>query len=1079
MQHFRNKNGKLDLDIKSIQRILIKNMLHVHIASIDKRLESCERCPIICENPGGYEAEDKLKLGEELTERNRMRNYPNLPSGLKLPYYQGLKNRTDDVDRVKEVAQQDNTLNNLRERLLESRLRNLERRGGSADDAETGAELDTLRCEVGHYQELLKERDRQSVEERASAAEFTEARQRDVASLKQHLRNAEERLKSGDEAQKNVVRILNENIRKLEAEGQAKTRDLSDLEKRRREDVQKEVKEREAAIADLRKQIETAKGAAKKRLQDEIDKHQAEMIERKLSRERAVEAGEKTIADLRKDVENAKGAAKKRLQEQLDKHVAEMSERKLSRERGESATRHTIEDLEKASGKAKGEAKERIDSLLAELKAERDKVAGRDKLNQLMADKVQKAKGELETLQAKLKDAQGDAKQSVQKELDEKAALIEKLTEDLKKVDEEAQEFAEGQAEHEDELAALGAERDLALQGAESRHRRAMEARTLSRDAERDTRAASRTREVSTISAISAAALQRATAAEERLGALEAQSKTAMDGLLQEGTARAASRDAERAALSTEVETEEGKRRDAERARDLISRQAESRRLSRGRERAAANTELDRLRAESVRLQAEVDRLRQRPRPAAVVQGTGAQPNLLEGIVVADAEIRDVSASAADEETESELEEDDDGPPAPMPEPESSSSAAPRPAPMPQPEPPVDIAPVPSRSPPPDQYPPPGAAPPPAPRPMSPPAPRPMSPPPPRRPRIRVPARPRPISPPPPRPMSPPPRRRRRHSPERARSQSDVESTDDDTDDNVPLNVPGTQIRNLVKGLYTTNSDRAHYKIFRDIERIGGTAARDKARRDLIRHGLAEVLQRNSMDWVNAARSNQERRRRLLEHVNAKAQVDKHKGEFDLFPFAPPAERDREGERERRRRSGSAAGRRKKGDKPIDNARKKHPIRVEDTAEREVVADEARWMLQGRPPNSESTYGDRDFVRRRQWKNRENLPVGLLKCCSYRGDLPYANRRDMQCARDRIKRLGLSGQLDKSIKVADDKYPKEQWGIDLEKQKVWDPFNAVFSADMLEWPQEKMESFVKMLRTRGTTINHRPSKQGR
>ena len=47
----------LKLNIIELQKNLISNMLRVHIASIDKRLESCDRCPIICENPGGFVAE--------------------------------------------------------------------------------------------------------------------------------------------------------------------------------------------------------------------------------------------------------------------------------------------------------------------------------------------------------------------------------------------------------------------------------------------------------------------------------------------------------------------------------------------------------------------------------------------------------------------------------------------------------------------------------------------------------------------------------------------------------------------------------------------------------------------------------------------------------------------------------------------------------------------------------------------------------------------------------------------------------------------------------------------------------------
>ena len=77
----------LKLNVLELQKNLIANMLRVHIASIDKRLESCDRCPIICENPGGFVAEP----AEE--ESDRMKNLPALGKDIKLPYYEGLEKK--------------------------------------------------------------------------------------------------------------------------------------------------------------------------------------------------------------------------------------------------------------------------------------------------------------------------------------------------------------------------------------------------------------------------------------------------------------------------------------------------------------------------------------------------------------------------------------------------------------------------------------------------------------------------------------------------------------------------------------------------------------------------------------------------------------------------------------------------------------------------------------------------------------------------------------------------------------------------------------------------------------------------
>ena len=63
---------ELALDVKKIKTTLIQNMLRVHLASVDRRLEACQRCPLIAENPSGFKAErsiDPVKVSlTELSE---------------------------------------------------------------------------------------------------------------------------------------------------------------------------------------------------------------------------------------------------------------------------------------------------------------------------------------------------------------------------------------------------------------------------------------------------------------------------------------------------------------------------------------------------------------------------------------------------------------------------------------------------------------------------------------------------------------------------------------------------------------------------------------------------------------------------------------------------------------------------------------------------------------------------------------------------------------------------------------------------------------------------------------------------
>ena len=80
---------ELALDVKKIKTTLIRNMLQVHLASVEMRLESCQRCPLITENPSGFKAERSI----DPVSKYRLQNYPGLPAGYPIPYYRGIANR--------------------------------------------------------------------------------------------------------------------------------------------------------------------------------------------------------------------------------------------------------------------------------------------------------------------------------------------------------------------------------------------------------------------------------------------------------------------------------------------------------------------------------------------------------------------------------------------------------------------------------------------------------------------------------------------------------------------------------------------------------------------------------------------------------------------------------------------------------------------------------------------------------------------------------------------------------------------------------------------------------------------------
>ena len=101
MEDLFGSGSDLKLNIESIKKVLVSNMLRVHIASIDKRMESCQRCPMVCENPSGFKAEPAV----EPKEKSRLDNYPSISKGTKLPYYEGLRKRLkENTEALEDVT---------------------------------------------------------------------------------------------------------------------------------------------------------------------------------------------------------------------------------------------------------------------------------------------------------------------------------------------------------------------------------------------------------------------------------------------------------------------------------------------------------------------------------------------------------------------------------------------------------------------------------------------------------------------------------------------------------------------------------------------------------------------------------------------------------------------------------------------------------------------------------------------------------------------------------------------------------------------------------------------------------------
>ena len=76
---------ELALDIEKIKKTLVRNMLRVHIASVDRRLEACRRCPLITENPSGFKAQRSTK---HKRKRKRLENYTHLHKGYPIAMYE-------------------------------------------------------------------------------------------------------------------------------------------------------------------------------------------------------------------------------------------------------------------------------------------------------------------------------------------------------------------------------------------------------------------------------------------------------------------------------------------------------------------------------------------------------------------------------------------------------------------------------------------------------------------------------------------------------------------------------------------------------------------------------------------------------------------------------------------------------------------------------------------------------------------------------------------------------------------------------------------------------------------------------
>ena len=97
---------ELALDIEKIKKTLVRNMLQVHIASVERRLEACKRCPLITENPGGFKAQRSI----DPVIKDRLQNYTHLHKGYPIAMYEPLKEKVDPTpdpdpktDRDKEV----------------------------------------------------------------------------------------------------------------------------------------------------------------------------------------------------------------------------------------------------------------------------------------------------------------------------------------------------------------------------------------------------------------------------------------------------------------------------------------------------------------------------------------------------------------------------------------------------------------------------------------------------------------------------------------------------------------------------------------------------------------------------------------------------------------------------------------------------------------------------------------------------------------------------------------------------------------------------------------------------------------
>ena len=349
---------ELVLDFKKIKTTLIQNMLRVHLASVEKRLESCKRCPLITQNPSGFSAQRSIDPEIE----QRLQNYPGLKRGYPVPYYPPLAERVRNISRptppipdnelVAEVERSKAAYQELRREIKENEHRQRE------VDAVANRWYDHHRA--GHHRQGERANRLQAEIDRRKRAEEQARRQGNIAATatgrEANLRTQIPQLKKDYDTE--LARIGSEAGQKLAAQAEAHRTAIATGRSARQASSERHIQDASALQDELDTEKETVVAVAGK-----LDKSKQE----KESLLNKLNAAKGSVKSLDETISNSK----KRIEE-LESKIQQDEGTREEKDRLVAKVASLNEEIEEYV-QAKDESEDRATKLEAQLEKEAQK----------------------------------------------------------------------------------------------------------------------------------------------------------------------------------------------------------------------------------------------------------------------------------------------------------------------------------------------------------------------------------------------------------------------------------------------------------------------------------------------------------------------------------------------------------------------------------------------------------------------------------------------------------------------------------------------------------------------------------